>query len=854
MSHPAGSFGVVELTETISAIAASGASARVVTGGFGTGKTSALLQRWARLAAEAGAGRVLWIARSPAAAADTRRRMVAAAAEAGLVAGPLAVTTWTGLGLDLTRRHVEGMADAALVTGAHQRRLVAEVFEADRPQRATVWAGSSTVVERRAFPYQLAAAVRAYLSSALADDEIAANADVAAVADRWRDLAGFVARYRDALRARNGVDAAEVIGLAASVMAQPDVQADFATRFVEVIIDDGEVISPAAAVLLDLVGPAGVATTLSVNPDGMRSALVREPIAFAAQFAAAHQADAFDLPGVEDVGARLVQCRHPSIEADAVVGEIVAAHADGVAWHEIAVVVPRENAPIARAVTRALRRRDIPVHVGLVDGDAEPVVRRLRAALEAADQSGPVGAAVDDAVAAMMGDIAGAVDLVSPEPSLDRAIDALVAFGRAAHTWAAAQPASRGTVAEFLDALQDADGPLLTDDYRDADGEGVAVVSLDGAAGRHWRVVVAPSLVEGEYPRVDATVGWFDAAITTVSGPVSVAARREVAVAEQRRRFGVLASRGDCVVYVTAPPPGVLVSRYVQNLTAEEARPAWAEPVAPPPRPPTISLTPMHPSGRLRLSASQLSNFEDCARRWYFASVLRLDDSSSVWTAFGSLVHNVLEAFLDPKATSEYSLDALLELSEEMWTDAVAQWKPQQEQARRELREILQKWWDIEGSALKRADVIDVELEFEVAVGNHVVRGRIDRVDYDRDRNGVAVVDYKTGRPPRERDRDDIAHDLQLAVYYLAALRSEQLAQIGPPTRLELLYIKAKDPFFEQPITADHEAVAEARILLAAQEMLDEHLEPNVEADCDHCDFHRLCPLQKAGREVGAAR
>ena len=844
----------MELSETISAIAASGASTRVVTGGFGTGKTSALLQRWAGLAAEHGAGRVLWIARSPSAAADTRRRMVAAAAEAGIVAGPLAVTTWTGLGLDLTRRHADGMADAALVTGANQRRFVAEVFEGDRSARAAAWAGSSTVVERRAFPHQLGAAVRAYLSSALTEGAIATNADAAGVAERWHDLVAFIARYRDAVRARNAVDAAEVIGLAASVMARSDARADFATRFVEVIIDDAEIISPAAAVLLEAVRASGVTTTLSVHPHGMRSTLVREPIDFAGQFAAAHHADEFALPSVENAGARLVQCRHPSIEADAVVGEIVAAHADGVAWHEIAVVVPREHAPIARAVTRALRRRDIPVHVGLVDGDAEPVVRRLRAALEAADPSAPVGAAVDDVVAATMADVAGAVDLVAPEPSLDRAIDALVAFGRAAHTWADAQPPSRATVAEFLSALHDADGPLLTDDYRDADSEGVAVVSVDRAAGRHWKVVVAPSLVEGEYPLVDAAIGWFDAAITTASGPVSIAARREVAVAEQRRRFGVLASRGDCVVYVTAPPPGVLVSRYVQHLTAEEARPAWSEPVAPPPRPATISLTPMHPSGRLRLSASQLSNFEDCARRWYYASVLRLDDSSSVWTAFGSLVHNVLEAFLDPNATLEYSLDALLELSEEMWTDAVAQWKPQQEQARRELREILQKWWDIEGSALKRTDVIDVELEFEVAVGNHVVRGRIDRVDYDRDRNGVAVVDYKTGRPPRERDRDDIAHDLQLAVYYLAALRSEELARIGPPTRLELLYIKAKDPFFEQPITADHEAVAEARILLAAQEMLDEHLEPNVEADCDHCDFHRLCPLQKAGREVGATR
>ncbi len=62
------------------------------------------------------------------------------------------------------------------------------------------------------------------------------------------------------------------------------------------------------------------------------------------------------------------------------------------------------------------------------------------------------------------------------------------------------------------------------------------------------------------------------------SGPLDLAERRRVAVAEQRRRFGVVASRGDHVVFVAAPQPGVLVSRYVQHLDAEEPKRAWAMP------------------------------------------------------------------------------------------------------------------------------------------------------------------------------------------------------------------------------------------------------------------------------------
>jgi DNA helicase-2/ATP-dependent DNA helicase PcrA len=301
-------------------------------------------------------------------------------------------------------------------------------------------------------------------------------------------------------------------------------------------------------------------------------------------------------------------------------------------------------------------------------------------------------------------------------------------------------------------------------------------------------------------------------------------------------------------VFVTAPQPGVLASRYVEHLVANEAEPAWLAAKEAVRQPATISLEPIHPSGALRLSASQLSTYEDCPRRWFYDNVLRLADSSSVWSDFGSLVHEVLERFLAPTSTVEYSLDALLDLAEQCWNDDIAAFAPQREQARRELDDVLRTWWAMEGEYFDRSKVIEVEHAFDVTVAGHAVRGRIDRVDQDPSRNGIAVADYKSGRhAPREVD---VADDLQLAVYYLAALRSEALAAVGPPSRLELLYIRLGKRF-EQPITADHEARAEARILEAADEMLAEHLEPLPTADCDHCDYHRLCPLQRAGREVG---
>ena len=61
---------------------------------------------------------------------------------------------------------------------------------------------------------------------------------------------------------------------------------------------------------------------------------------------------------------------------------------------------------------------------------------------------------------------------------------------------------------------------------------------------------------------------------------------------------------------------------------------------------------------------------------------------------------------------------------------------------------------------------VDIEVPFEMAVGDTVVRGRIDAVFADPD-GGVTVVDWKTGEPPA----DDAARRhvaVQLAVYRLA--------------------------------------------------------------------------------------
>jgi DNA helicase-2/ATP-dependent DNA helicase PcrA len=61
---------------------------------------------------------------------------------------------------------------------------------------------------------------------------------------------------------------------------------------------------------------------------------------------------------------------------------------------------------------------------------------------------------------------------------------------------------------------------------------------------------------------------------------------------------------------------------------------------------------------------------------------------------------------------------------------------------------------------------IDVEVPFDMVIGGHVVRGRIDAIFADDD-GGTTVVDWKTGEPPNTPEAKQHAA-IQLAVYRLA--------------------------------------------------------------------------------------
>jgi RecB family exonuclease len=316
---------------------------------------------------------------------------------------------------------------------------------------------------------------------------------------------------------------------------------------------------------------------------------------------------------------------------------------------------------------------------------------------------------------------------------------------------------------------------------------------------------------------------------------------RDDPLAEERRLFGLATGAATTRVVATAgPEPGQLLSRFVAGWDPVDHRLDWtwceegadgAGPLGDTSPVETRGVAPVWPDGTLMLSASKLMTFADCPLQYGFSYALRVRDEGNVWASLGSLFHAVAAEFLRPGQDADFTEERLFDIAESHWSDDIAPYRPQREEIRRDLYEMLRAWRDTEFAVGPGPDVFDVEHWFTMAAG-------------------LEIIDYKTSKHPMRED--EVADDLQLAVYHLAACRDPALAAEGQTARLVLRYVRAgKD--VEQPVDAEGPQQTEARIVEAAEEILAEAFTPAIGADCSHCDFHRLCPLQRAGREVGAS-
>lgn len=796
-----------------------------ISGGAGCGKTTALVARYLRLVDEGHRPSTILVACRDRAAATRFRNVVLPRLSGGFDALP--ITTWFGVAFDLvTRAH----GPVRLLSTSEQRFLVRRLLAGESPAD---WPECGHFLGRQAF----------------ADEVAAALVDLGP--GGCAELDRFSLRYASVLAERGETDRARLLTAATALAAE----AGHSGRYAHVLVDDHDGASPALQGLLAAVASPGTGAVV-VSAHALPWPVVDVALT-----------EAFRRPAPP----ALVTCRHRSTEPEAVAGELLAARAEGVAWSSMAVLVrsPRHQ---GRSIARALSRHGIPVAPGpgLGGGGVDPAVAAIVDVLRWATgdegaprrlEVSPLSVLAMDELQALRDEVASTAALATPaalafavwERGLghlvggatddDASLDAVVAFLDRLERRALHDPSER--LPELLRGLDD--GEVAPDPWRTAGGAvdpaAVTVTSIAAAAGREWHTVVVAGCVEGLLPRIRARAPMFDPA------PLSRAERRQASLAEERALFQTACSRATSrLIGTAAPEPGVLLSRFVEAWAPQEPRPPAFRGPAPTSRPPTENAVAVFPEGRLVLSASQLATYDDCPLRYAYQYGLRVRDDAGAPAALGSLVHEVLAEFLRPDGGGDRTREALLAVAAEHWRDDIARYRPQVEECRRDYFSMLEAWWAVEGTGIDAVDVVAVEHRFEIEVGDVRLVGAIDRVDRTADGEGLRIIDYKTGR--HEPRPDSMPDDLQLAVYHLAATRDPALAALGPARQLELVYVRTMHGY-EQPILPGHAEATEARVLVAAEHIRQEHFEPSVDASCRNCTFHRLCPLQHEGREVG---
>ncbi|MGH3909967.1 MAG: PD-(D/E)XK nuclease family protein, partial [Pseudonocardiaceae bacterium] len=493
----------------------------------------------------------------------------------------------------------------------------------------------------------------------------------------------------------------------------------------------------------------------------------------------------------------------------------------------------------------------------------------------------------------------------------DRDLDAVVALFDAAARYADRLPGADGGTAGVLGFCDYVAGQQIVGDSlapRSPQGEAVAVLTAHAAVGREWAVVAVPGVQEGSWPDlrqrgsllgveqlIDAVAG-VESATASRTAPLLAEERRLLLVATSRARHRLLVSavRGedeqpsrflDELAGTDASADERPVARRERGLSlpelVAELRQVCCDPTqdgaarqraaaglarlaearVPGAHPDTwyglaepSTLAPLRAEGEPALvSPSVVELVSRCPLRWLLARHGG-EDARALPAVTGSLVHGLVQAAA-AGATDE-QLEAALA---DAWAgvDAGAPWYSRTEQARvRQMVATFRRWWTD-----SRDELTEVACEQEVEVtlppdeddAGVVLRGRVDRLERDRDGRPV-IVDVKTSKTPVSTQAAE--EHAQLAAYQLAAAHGA-FARHGltdEPGGARIVQVSARTPASVQRSQAALDGPAVARWLEVVRETARRIAGPAFDAiengDCQRCPSRTACPLHDSGRQV----
>jgi DNA helicase-2/ATP-dependent DNA helicase PcrA len=235
----------------------------------------------------------------------------------------------------------------------------------------------------------------------------------------------------------------------------------------------------------------------------------------------------------------------------------------------------------------------------------------------------------------------------------------------------------------------------------------------------------------------------------------------------------------------------------------------------------------------LALSASDIETYRSCPLRYKYSRVLRIPTEQTLYQRFGITVHQVLERF---HAEGASALDQMLELLDAAWRRAGLRETGEELDLYAKAREALTRYHG--RLQEQRSEPVWFERSFAFRLGPHHLRGRVDRVDRIESGPGAQeyeLIDYKTSRP---KSAAELADDVQLSLYALAAREAWQLE-----SSRQAYYYVLDDRKVEVPMgDSDRESVRDT-VLEVGEGILGQRFEPTPSrAACSLCGYRIVCP------------
>jgi DNA helicase-2/ATP-dependent DNA helicase PcrA len=210
-----------------------------------------------------------------------------------------------------------------------------------------------------------------------------------------------------------------------------------------------------------------------------------------------------------------------------------------------------------------------------------------------------------------------------------------------------------------------------------------------------------------------------------------------------------------------------------------------------------------------KFSFTDISTFTKCPLEYKYKNYLKLPLPGAAPLSFGVTIHKVFQEFLEDYlrqlsnkqldlfgGTDEpafLTLDALKSLYTKHWVDEWYQSKKQKEEYRKRGEDMLKVFYEKTLEAKPTPKYL--EKFFKLKIGEYDFVGKIDRADVGK--NGLAIIDYKTGKVPKTKSDGDVD---QLRVYQLAA--AEFLTE--PVESLAYWYLE-EDVIKELPLATGEE-------------------------------------------------